>query len=63
MNRQPWQSETLKDWAICGMNHYHVQGKRLIFVSMTKDGRCITAEGLDNEAIWESLVIKATKAA
>lgn len=57
--KTPWQIPPLNDWAICGMNHYHVQGQKLLFVSMTKDGKCITAEGADNWALWNTLLLKA----
>ena len=58
----PWQSGVLKNWSICGMNHYHVNGVRFLFVSMTKDGLCITEEGKDDEYIWNRLWHKATDA-
>jgi len=55
----PWQSDILKSWSICGMNHYHVDGEKNLFVSMTKDGRCITMEGKDDKFLWECLAIRA----
>ena len=51
----PWQQAPLNQWSICGMNHYHVDGQRLLFVSMTKDGKCITAEGEDDQYLWNRL--------
>lgn len=55
----PWLREPLNKWAICGMGHYHAQGKRHLFVSMVKDGKCITSEGEDDEAIWNNLTLQA----
>ena len=59
MSDAPWQKPPLNDWSICGMNHYHVDGKKLLFVSMVKDGICITSEGVDNWVIWNNLSILA----
>ena len=52
----PWLLPPLNEWAIVGMNHYHVDGKRYLFVSMEKDGRCIKAEGNDDPFIWRKLL-------
>lgn len=57
---QPWKMKPLDEWSIVGMNHYHVAGERFLFVSMTKDGRCITEEGKDDEYLWNRLWRKAT---
>ena len=54
-----WQIGTLEDWSICGMNHYHVAGEKFLFVSMVKDGICITEEGKDDEYLWNRLRRKA----
>lgn len=62
MNK-PWLSAPLNEWSIVGMNHYHVNGKRFLFVAMTKDGVCITEEGEDDEYLWNRLWHKATKPA
>lgn len=51
----PWLQSPLDKWAICGMNHYHVDGERLLFVAMTRDGKCITAEGSDDQYLWNRL--------
>jgi len=61
MNLNPWQEKPLSEWAICGMNHYHVGGERFLFVSMVKDGKCITEEGKDDEHLWSRIRIKATE--
>lgn len=53
--QQPWQKGALKNWSICGMNHYHVDGERLLFVSMVRDGVCITEEGKVDEFLWNRL--------
>lgn len=55
----PWQQDALSEWSIVGMNHYHVNGERLLFVSMEKDGRCIKEEGKDDEYLWNRLWHKA----
>lgn len=59
VNKSPWQKLPLSKWAICGMNHYHIDGEKFIFVSMVKDGKCITQEGVDNWVIWNNLSILA----
>lgn len=56
---QPWKRKPLDTWSICGMNHYRQDGERRLFVSMTKDGKCITAEGADNWVIWNNLALQA----
>lgn len=63
MKQMPWQQPPLNEWAICGMNHYHMHGKRHLFVSMTKGGVCITEEGEDDEYLWNRLWHKATEGA
>lgn len=55
----PWQEGPLKYWLICGMNHYHVDGIKHLFVSMTKDGVCIKEEGVDTVHLWDRLIEKA----
>jgi hypothetical protein len=55
MSRPPWQHPDLLAWAIVGMNHYHVNGQRMLFVAMTCANTCITAEGLDGPQVWERL--------
>lgn len=59
-NHALWKMKPLDEWAIVGMNHYHKDGKRFLFVAMTKDGRCITVEGEDNDYLWNRLWHKAT---
>ncbi len=51
----PWHHPDLADWSIVGMNHYHVDGRRFLFVAMTRGGACIRAEGADDGALWERL--------
>lgn len=60
--KMPWEHGALAQWAICGMNHYHVAGVRFLFVSMTKGGRCITEEGKDDHYLWNRLLHKAAQA-
>lgn len=59
MSATPWQAPPLDSWRICGMNHYQQDGKKMLFVSMTKNGRCITSEGQDNWVIWNNLALQA----
>lgn len=51
----PWRRHPLSAWSIVGMNHYHVDGQRRLFVAMTKDGECIKAEGPDDGRVWVRL--------
>lgn len=51
----PWASDRLAGWSIVGMNHYKVDGERMLFVSMERDGRCIKAEGTDSGWLWAEL--------
>lgn len=55
----PWQQPCLRNWSIVGMNHYRQNGKRHLFVSMARDGRCITAEGVDEARVWDDLAEQA----
>lgn len=55
----PWEIDALIDWDIVGMNHYHSEGGRRLFVAMTKDGCCIKAEGPETSEIWRSLAVQA----
>jgi hypothetical protein len=57
----PWREKPLDEWSIVGMNHYHVDGEKRLFVAMTKDGRCITEEGVDDKYLWNRLWHKATQ--
>ena len=55
----PWEVAPLNEWVIFGMYHYHLHGDRCLFVSMTKNGRCITEEGSDDGDLWHRLREKA----
>lgn len=57
---EPWKTKPLDEWSIVGMNHYHVDGQRRLFVAMTKDGHCIVEEGVDDTYLWNRLWHKAT---
>jgi hypothetical protein len=57
---EPWKYGPLDEWAIVGMNHYFVNGKKMLFVAMMKDGRCIKSEGEDDEYLWNRLWHQAT---
>lgn len=59
MPNSPWKNGSLKEWSIVGMNHYHVAGKKFLFVAMEKDGRLIKEEGSDDEYLWNRLWHKA----
>jgi hypothetical protein len=59
---EPWKIKPLDQWSIVGMNHYHVDDQRRLFVAMTKDGRCITEEGADDQYLWNRLCHKARAA-
>ena len=61
--RFPWKLIPLDEWAIVGMNHYHIDGERRLFVAMTKDGKCIKEEGADDKYLWNRLWHKAKKEA
>lgn len=58
MNR-PWKQGVLAYWNICGMNHYHMDGDKRLFVSMTRRDKCIVEEGIDNQELWDRLEAKA----
>lgn len=58
---EPWKSNTLNSWSIIGMNHYHIDGKKYLFVSISKGNTCVTYEGLDDGSIWESLEQKISE--
>lgn len=55
----PWQRGVLAEWSIVGMNHYHADGRRRLFVALTRQGRCIQAEGDDEPALWDELARQA----
>lgn len=55
----PWKIPPLDSWDICGMNHYFMNGKRLLYVAMSKNNILIKHEGADNLALWNHLVNKA----
>jgi hypothetical protein len=50
----PWLDADLIGWDICGMNHYHMSGERLLFVAITRGGVCLRAEGHD-ATVWKML--------
>lgn len=55
----PWQQSVFDGWSIVGMNHYRVDGRRHLFVSMAKRGRCIKVEGFDCPELWTMLADQA----
>ncbi len=58
-SRAPWHDLLLSEWSIVGMNHYHVNGERFLFVALCKDGYCIKEEGRDDKYLWNRLWHKA----
>ena len=60
MMKMPWDSRMLRGWDICGMNHYRANGRRALFVSMTRNGKCIKAEGEDETNVWDDLEMQAS---
>jgi hypothetical protein len=59
VNEYPWNHPHLKGWDIVGMNHYHVNGQRRLFVAMTRGRRCIKAEGEDEQRVFNGLAMQA----
>lgn len=57
--RAPWHDLLLSEWSIVGMNHYHINGERFLFVALCKDGYCIKEEGRDDKYLWNRLWHKA----
>jgi len=55
----PWQALSDDGWMIVGMNHYRLKGVTHLFCSMAKKGRCITAENIDESAVFETLTQQA----
>lgn len=55
----PWKQGPLGEWSIVGMNHYHINGERRLFVAMTKGSHCIKEEGKDDEFLWNRLCHQA----
>jgi hypothetical protein len=63
----PWQDGVLNVWDIVGMNHYHVQGQKHLFVAMTRFDHirgkqlCIKAEGRDEQIVFRDLKLQAER--
>jgi hypothetical protein len=56
MSEMPWDRVELRGWSIVGMNHYHVNGERHLYVAMTdRHRRCIQAEGSNESYVWKTL--------
>lgn len=60
--KPPWKMKPLDEWRIVGMNHYRIQGHDMLYVAMTKGGKCIQSEGLDDEYLWNRLWHSALEA-
>lgn len=59
-NVLPWHRPALIGWLIVGMNHYHINGAKRLYVAMTWQGRyLIKAEGADEPELWDDLVLQA----
>lgn len=59
MNKFPWNYHPLDEWSIVGMNHYHVDGVRHLFVAMSKGSRIIKAESSQEMDVFDSLMKQA----
>lgn len=57
----PWSMKPLNEWNIVGMNHYHLNGEKRLFVAMTKGDKCIKEEGPDDAYFWNRLWHKAVE--
>lgn len=55
----PWNHPDLNGWDIVGMNHYHAEGGRSLFVAMTRAGHCVVAEGHDELGVFNALAAQA----
>lgn len=55
----PWSESPLSTFSIVGMNHYHANGGRRLFVAMTRFGKCIKAEGADEREVFADLLKQA----
>lgn len=58
----PWLRPGLIDWSIVGMNHFRLEGRPedYLYVAMTNEGRCITAQGSNQVAVWDELERQTT---
>ena len=56
----PWNKHPFIGWSIIGMNHYHVDGVRFLFVAMERHGDCVKAEGKCEDAVFFDLGNKIT---
>lgn len=57
--RFPWQEGILASWDIVGMNHYHRDHQRWLFVAMTNGIFCIRAESQDEHELFKILEMSA----
>ena len=57
---EPWKEKVLSEWDIVWMNHYYINGEKLLFVAMSKDGKLIKEEGKDDKYLWNRLWHKAS---
>jgi hypothetical protein len=57
--RFPWQEGILAGWDIVGMNHYHKDHERWLFVAMTYGPFCIRAESPDEIELFKVLALEA----
>lgn len=58
----PWKETQFEGWTIVGMNHYHANGRRSLFIAMTdEEGHCIKVEGPDDQILWDELAQNAAK--
>ena len=59
--KNPWSNPPFDKFDIIGLNHYYIDGKKHIFISMALHGtdKFIKAEGLDDENVWLKLALDA----
>ena len=55
----PWEAGELAHWDIVGMNHYHDQDGKQLFVAMSCKGMLIKEEGADQSDVFQRLEEKA----
>ncbi len=52
---EAWNAPEFAGWGIVGINHYHVEGCRYLFIAMTNDLQRVRAEGEDAQEVFKVL--------